>query len=86
VHLFTVGWVLWLIAFLVLGWRFDHAYREAHGLPRYWNSALWLPASAMWRRDAEPHVERARRLFLAIQIVGPLYIFVFGPVLALLGF
>lgn len=80
--LITVGWVLFFAGFLVLGWRWDHAYRRAHGLPRYWGSAQLLPTRALWHLDTDPKVERARRQYLGVVALGVVYIFALG----ILGF
>jgi hypothetical protein len=82
--LFAIGSVLVIVAFTVVGWRFDHIYREAYRLRSYWSSAKYIPTRAMWRSDPSPKVERARRMLLGIVTIALVWTFVIGPIISLL--
>lgn len=88
VGLFLVGWVILGIAFVTLQWRFLSIYQATYNAWRPRNTPWLLTHSpresleqlrATFRRDANPKVEDARRLYLAILALTVLYLVVGFP-------
>jgi hypothetical protein len=92
--IYAAGWILLAVAVLVAQMRFYNAHQRAHNLWRP-RADAWvfvrtsheyaLMIRATLRRDADPGVERARRLYVGLLAAVVLYLVIGFPVVLALS-